>query len=218
MLSPTVSRPAPDRTCLIFDFDGTLADSAAVGREVFNQLAEKYGFRPVSAGEIEALRGMTTAESLRHCRVPRLKLPAILIEARQRLAARIDEIRPCEGIAEVLPELRRRFTLLGILTSNSEANVRRFLQKHGLDFFDFVSPVPKLTGKARRLRSLIKTHGLAPENVIFVGDESRDMKAAQKARVRGAGVLWGASSSAPLALYAPRWIVESPAELFQLAP
>nr|WP_246455923.1 HAD-IA family hydrolase [Ruficoccus amylovorans] len=203
---------------MIFDFDGTIADSAAVGQEVFNQLAEKYGFRPVAAEEIKILRGMTTSQCLRHCRVPRLKLPAILIEARQLLAARMDEILPCEGIVEVLPELSRKFTLLGILTSNSEANVRRFLEKYGLDCFDFVSTVPKLTGKARRLRTLIKAHGLAPENVIFAGDESRDMKAAQKAGVHGAGVLWGTNSSAPLALYAPRWILESPAELLQLAP
>jgi phosphoglycolate phosphatase len=211
-----VSSQPPADTCLIFDFDGTVASTLDLGWEIFNELAPKYGYLPVKDADRDKLRDLTTSQFIKHQQVPRLKVPAILKEGKRRLAARMDEIRPIDGMDAVLPALRKRWTVLGILTSNDKVNVRAFLQMHGLDFFDFVSTVPKLSGKAKSLKAILRTFTLETADVVFVGDEARDMKAARKADIPGAGVLWGANSKKALKLYDPRWLLERPADLLDL--
>ncbi len=211
-----MSSHPPADTCLIFDFDGTVANTLDLAWEIFNAMAPDYGYRPVKAEELPTLRNMTTAQFIKHCRVPKLKLPAILSEGKRRLAERMDEIRPIEGIDVVLPTLRKRWSILGILTSNDKVNVRAFLQMHGLGGFDFISTVPKLSGKAKNLKAIMRTFTLEAKDVVFAGDEARDLKAARKAGVAGAGVLWGANSKKALKLYEPKWILERPADLLDL--
>ena len=60
---------------VIFDFDGTLADSARwVAREL-NPLGARFGFRQVSEAEIESLRGCDARQILARLGVPSWKLP-----------------------------------------------------------------------------------------------------------------------------------------------
>ncbi len=91
--------------------------------------------------------------------------------------------------------LREHVENFGILTSNSTANVDVFLRNHGIrDQFGFVSSTSKLTGKARHLRAIRKTFSLKNDEMLYIGDEIRDMKAAQKARIPHAAVSWGFNS------------------------
>ncbi|MGE9294613.1 MAG: HAD hydrolase-like protein [Puniceicoccales bacterium] len=203
-------------TCLIFDFDGTVANTLDLGREIFNAMADKYGYRPVAPEEVEKLRDLTTSQFVKHQQVPRLKLPAILSEGKRMLAERMEDVRPIEGMDVVLPVLRKHWDVLGILTSNDKVNVRTFLRQHDLDFFDFVSTVPKLSGKAKSLKAIMRTFTLTPAEVCFVGDESRDMKAARKVDVTGAGVLWGANTRKALKLHEPKYILSRPSELLDV--
>lgn len=56
---------------IVFDFDGTLVDSQKIFVPIYNQLAEKHGYKTVSEEEIESLRKLTIAErcknSMCHC-------------------------------------------------------------------------------------------------------------------------------------------------------
>ena len=62
----------------------------------------------------------------------------------------------------------------------------------------------------------MRTFTLKPAEVTFAGDESRDMKAARKAGISGAGVLWGANSKKALKVYEPKYILKQPSELLSL--
>ena len=64
-------------TLVIFDLDGTLADSFSWFGTVINGLARDYGFRPVADDEVELLRRAGAREILHRLEVPRRKLPAI---------------------------------------------------------------------------------------------------------------------------------------------
>ena len=76
---------------------------------------------------------------------------------------------------------------LGIITSNTEVNVQIFLRSHGLELFDFVRCSSKLLGKARMIRSVIRRQHVRAADILFVGDETRDIEAAKKAGIRIAG-------------------------------
>ena len=121
------------------------------------------------------------------------------------------------GMDEVLPELRKQSDHFGILTSNSVENVELFLKHHGLqDVFSFVSSTSKLTGKAKHLRSICRTFSIEADDIIYIGDEIRDVKAAKKAGVPVAAVGWGFNSPEALVGANPNFLFHEPTELHGL--
>ena len=114
---------------------------------------------------------------------------------------------------EALRELQALGYALGIITSNNEVNVQIFLRSHGLELFDFVRCSSKLLGKARMIRSVIRRQHVRAADILFVGDETRDIEAAKKVGIRIAAVTWGYNSRRSLEAMKPDFVFESPGEL-----
>lgn len=51
---------------LIFDFDGTIADTFPVYLKVMRDIHKEYNFKYIEDDEIELYRGMTAQEVLKH--------------------------------------------------------------------------------------------------------------------------------------------------------
>ncbi|MCP5536917.1 MAG: HAD-IA family hydrolase [Akkermansiaceae bacterium] len=202
---------------LVFDFDGTIADTLDEGLKIYNQMAETHGLKPIDEDEVHILRHMKLNDFLDHLGVPRLLVPKLLYKGTQMLKSRISRLPLIEGIADALPRLRQKTEHFGILTSNSTENVHLFLQHHGLeDIFTFVSSTSKLTGKSKHLRSICRTFSIKPGDMIYIGDELRDVKAAKKAQIPVAAVGWGFNSAAALAESRPDYLFHHPSELHSL--
>ena len=67
-----------NRNLAIFDFDGTIADSAAWFGSALNELARHNGFREVSDEQREMLRGLSTREIFAYLGIPPGKLPLVV--------------------------------------------------------------------------------------------------------------------------------------------
>lgn len=202
---------------IVFDFDGTIADSLVAATEVFNELAAEYDLNTISHDEIPNLQELSLSEFLSHIGVKRRHIPVILAKGRTLFRERVPSLKPCQGVIEQLPELRKEVNHFGILTSNSIENVEIFLRKQGLrHYFDFVSSCSKLKGKAKHLRGIARTFSLETQDMIYVGDEVRDVKAAKKAEVPIAAVCWGFNSSNALSEAAPDWLLSEPSQLAYL--
>lgn len=203
-------------TTIIFDFDGTIADTLGEALRLFNRLAPVYGYRPLRLEDLPKARNMTTKQFIRAYDIPRMKIPSLIREGRRIFGKRIAEIQPIAGMPEVLRTIRPRVKTLGILTSNAKVNVEAFLAKEDLAFFDFISTVPKLGGKSKNLRAIMKTFTLHPQEVAYIGDETRDLRAARKAAVRTIGVCWGFNRQEILAQQQPDELFEDPEQLLDL--
>jgi len=202
----------------IFDFDGTLADTLEESRLIYNRMAPDYGLREVGQDELHHLRHLSLKELLDHLDIPKRRVPSLLARGTALMRANISKLQLISGMGEVLPQLRQRAHSFGILTSNATANVDLFLRAHGLrDQFDFISSTSKLTGKAKHLRAIRKTFSLDAGEMIYVGDEIRDIKASKKAGVPVAAVTWGFNSAESLAAESPEHILTRPDEFLQLA-
>lgn len=199
--------------CVVFDFDGTLADTIEQALIILNQLSEEYDFRPLGNDEIHGAKDMTAAQFVKHLKIPRMKVPRILSEGKKRLSARVHEIQTIPGMDILISNVRSRHEILGILTSNSAENVQNFLKLRNLNCFDFISTIPKLSGKAKNLKAIMRTHSLEPEDIIYIGDEIRDIKASKKAGVPVIGVTWGFNSEQALREAKPDYLVRTPLEL-----
>jgi len=202
---------------LVFDFDGTIADTLAETRRIFNRIAPDYGIREVAEHELDHLRHLSLSALLDHLEIPKRRVPAIIARGTGMMRANITELKMIDGMHEVLIELRRHVHSFGILTSNATANVDLFLRTHGLrEQFDFISSTSKLTGKAKHLKAILKTFSLRPGELLYIGDELRDVKAAQKAGIPIAAVTWGFNSRESLAASEPEYLFDQPVDFLQL--
>lgn len=202
---------------LIFDFDGTIADTMMAALGIYNEIAEEHDYRQVAKHEVPALQDFDVNGILEHLGIPKRKVPLLLVRGRRLLKDNIATLPLIEGMADILPTLREKAHFFGILTSNATENVEAFLDAHGLrELFTFISSTPKLTGKAKHLRSIARTFSLNPAEILYVGDEIRDIRAAQKAAIAIAAVTWGFNSRDALEVEKPLHLVDSPADLAQL--
>ncbi len=202
---------------LIFDFDGTLANTLEESRRIFNQLAPDYGLREVEAAELPDLRHLSLKQLLNHLEIPKRRVPSLIGRGTSLMRGNIGKLPLIDGIGEVLPVLRARTDSFGVLTSNASSNVDLFLRSHGLrGLFNFISSTSKLTGKSKHLRAIRQTFSLRSEEMLYVGDEIRDVKAARKAGIAMAAVTWGFNSPESLASESPDHLVSSAEELLSL--
>ena len=103
---------------------------------------------------------------------------------------------------------------MGILTSNSAENVSEFLKINEVaDIFDFIYSGKNLFGKAKVINKMLKQEGISKEQVVYVGDETRDVEASHKANIPVIAVNWGLNNSDILEKAKPDKIAEHPEQL-----
>jgi len=201
---------------LIFDFDGTIADSLFMILSTVNRLSSELGVHSIPEGGKELWREKGAKEVLHELGIPIWRVPFIMRRVREELALHMERVNPIPGVVPVLEELHRAGMPLGILTSNSVPNVEEFLRRHTIDFFDYIYSENRLFGKGKILRHLLKKKALDPHQVFYVGDETRDVEAAKKSDVPVIAVTWGFNSEAALRKHSPDYIVRAPQDLLPL--
>lgn len=197
-------------TTIIFDFDGTIADTFTFYLNILNQLSRKFGFNKLRADQIELYRDLSSHQIIELLQIPKLKIPFIVWEARKLLKTGIDHIYPFSGIKEAIEEIRKKDILLGILTSNSIKNVQSFLKLHKFPEFDFIFSSMQIWNKSKILKRVLHNHKLLPQTVFYVGDETRDIEAVREAGIRSIAVTWGYNSEKILLTYSPDYLVSKP--------
>lgn len=200
---------------VIWDFDGTLADTLGDALDVYNQLAERHGLQPVDDPEI--VRNMSMTSFAKRQKIPVRLAPLLVKEFLAAQSARISEVRLYSGVTDTLRALRDFGCEQGIVSSNTEDNIRPCLRNNGaVDYFRFIVGYSKLAGKRRALRRTIERFDLVSEKVVYIGDDVRDVQAAKAAGIDIVAVTWGISAPSLLASEEPRYLVESPAQLRSL--
>ncbi|MBT3601546.1 MAG: HAD-IA family hydrolase [Candidatus Latescibacteria bacterium] len=202
---------------VIFDFDGTIADTLELLFVIGNEMATEFKFKSVSRDQIEINRTKSLRQLIRELEVPVLKIPTILLKSKTELNNRIQEVEMIEGITDLLFRLKEENIRLGLVSTNSEANIHSVLKNHGLEnVFDFISVCSGLFGKARVLRRVMKTHHFNAKQMLYVGDEIRDIEAARRSGIPIVSVTWGYNSSEVLEKHAPDYLIDHPREIIQI--
>jgi phosphoglycolate phosphatase-like HAD superfamily hydrolase len=202
---------------LIFDFDGTIADSFTAVLAIANQLAGEFGYAPIQPEDVDQLKNLSSREILQQSGVSLFRLPFLLGRLRRELKREIRQLQPIPGMQEALKSLKLRGCCLGIVTSNSKENVIAFLETHAMrSLFDFIDSGLTVFGKGSIIRHVLWRHALDPLTVVYVGDETRDIEAAHKIGISVIAVSWGFNSHQTLAAHAPDFLIRHPQELMQV--
>jgi phosphoglycolate phosphatase-like HAD superfamily hydrolase len=202
---------------IIFDFDGTLADTLDALVIITNRLAVEFGYKQTAPEELAQLRNLSSREIVKQSGISIFKLPFLLKQVKLALGNDIQKLNPILGIKEALTHLKNEGNSLGILTSNSEENVSVFLRNQGMeDLFSFIYSGTSLFGKHKVIRKLMKDNNLKTEEVIYVGDETRDIEASKRINIKVIAVSWGFNSREALAKHNPDFLIHKPYELIEV--
>lgn len=198
---------------VVFDFDGTLADTMSVVIKIANKFADHYGYRKIPMSDLPKLREKKPSEVLRHLGISIFRLPIIARKIRFEMNKEIVHLKTPVDLRDTLLNLKESGCVLGILTTNSRENVIEFLKNNDLELFDFVYSGRAVFGKSRLLKKLMKDKTIPHDDPIYVGDEIRDVEAAKKAGIRVIGVSWGYNSKNALLKAKPDHVIENPEEI-----
>jgi phosphoglycolate phosphatase len=211
---PRPGRPRAPRgyELIVWDFDGTLADTFACLVRAYNALAPGRGFHilddPGAAGHVPL------PDLLRSLGIPLVSLPSFAREILAAVRRELAGIPLFPGVAEVLRELGHARRRMCVLSSNAPDNIRACLRGNGVEgLFTAVAGYSRLLGKARGLRRLLRNQQVAAERAVYVGDEVRDVQAARQAGLAVAAVTWGFQSRELLAAHAPDHLLDRPEQL-----
>lgn len=188
---------------VMFDFDGTLADSFPWFIQVANTVADRYRFKRIQPHEIETLRGYNGRQLIQHLGVPWWKLPLIGRHMRQLTAANIAQISLFEGVDRVLRELAQAGVTLALVTSNSYANACHVLGQDNAARITYFECDVSIFGKRARFQRILKQHRVAAHEALCIGDELRDWEAASRAGIPFGAVTWGFAQREALVARAP---------------
>src|SRR5262245_54199447 len=176
---------------VIFDFDGTLADTFPWFMRIINDVADRYSFKRIEPHDVELLRGMGATEIMAHLGVPRWKLPLIANHMRKRKAREIGETRLFAGAGRMLMRLGDAGIRIAVVSSNSETNVRAILGPELAARLACFECGASVFGKAARFRKALRRSGVSPSETLSIGDEIRDLEAARRAGIAFGAAGWG---------------------------
>ncbi|WP_122864684.1 HAD-IIIA family hydrolase [Pseudomonas viridiflava] len=204
---------------LIFDWDGTLADSIGRIIESMRTAAIGGGMEGRDDESIKSIIGLGLPEAIRTL------YPSItandLIDFRQRYAdcyMAMDNVpsRLFEGVSESIQAFRDEGYRLAVATGKARRGLDRVLKANAwLDFFDITRAADETASKPDplMLHEIMAHCDVAPERSLMIGDSSFDLQMARNAGMDSVAVGYGAQSLDSLLAYEPRLAIEHFSEL-----
>jgi len=203
---------------IVFDWDGTLADSTAIIAESIQAACRDIGEPPPDDVAARYVIGLGLADALRRI------APALVAERHPELAARYrhhylardPEIPLFDGARELLSELGTAGHLLAVATGKTRFGLDRALVANGLQrrFHatrcadeGFPKPHPDM------LLHLMDRLAVTPEETLMVGDTTHDLELARNAGTSAIAVAYGAHEASGLTKLAPLATLHSMGEL-----
>jgi HAD superfamily hydrolase (TIGR01509 family) len=197
---------------IIFDLDGTLADTLPTVVRIFNQLVAARIGREMTLDDLLPYFGPPETEIIKRFFPDQAEYRAATEEFYRLCRADGNGIRPFQGIHSLLAELCSDGFLLAVY-SGAGTEAARIRLKHAglLDFFAEVlggDQVSNYKPHPEGVIKLIAGFGVEPQATLFVGDTLADINAGRGAGAAVAAVTWGAGKREALAAAAPDYLID----------
>lgn len=199
---------------VIFDFDGTIADSFDMVIAIAYRLTKKADLSNIEYVKQMKDENVGLREAINRLKIPRWKQIYLLHRGRIIMSKQIHQIPVFQDIESSLKNLKDNNYQLYIISSNSTKNVERFLLEKGLlPYFAKIYGSAGLFSKAKVIKKLLENEALPSDSAVYVGDEVRDILAAKEVNMPCIAVSWGYNSFDLLVQYSPMVIAKSPKQL-----
>ena len=201
---------------ILFNFNGTIVNTKNLAIDIFNEIAEKQGYKKISEEEVPFLSTLSIRDRCKTLNVPIYKMPLVGIAIKRRYQTYIPNLKPVLGISEVLKELKKQDYKLGFLTSNNQNKIDEFLINNTINSFDYSHFSFNPFSKSKDISSFLKNNRLKKDEVIYVGDELRDIKAAKKNGLFCIAASWGYDSIELLSTGNADFVAKQPKDILDI--
>jgi phosphoglycolate phosphatase len=194
---------------VIFDFDGTLSNSFPAVLNMLDELALRFRVKRLEHISLETLRGYSARSLLKMHRVPLWRLPSMVRFTRKKMNSREHPIELFEGVGDLLNALHTRNVRMAVVTTNTREYVREILGNELFGMISFLEDKVSIFGKPAALKRVLRKSGIKREETLAIGDELRDLQAAQKVMIPFGAVSWGFSTLEALVEQSPSFVFTS---------
>ena len=179
---------------ILFNFNGTITNTKFLAIDMYNEIAEKQEYKKISEEDVSYLSALSIRNRCKVLNLPLYKMPLVGIAIKRRSQQYIPNLKPVSGMKETLGLLKQEGYNIGFTTSNNQVVLNEFLIKNSINIFDYSHFSFSPLSKSKDISSFLKKYDLKKENVVYVGDELRDVKAAKKNGLFCIAVSWGFDS------------------------
>ncbi|MDP2752563.1 MAG: HAD-IA family hydrolase [Rhodocyclaceae bacterium] len=205
---------------IVFDWDGTLMDSAGTIVTSVQAAAVDLGLEPPSDERARHTIGLGLKEAVRYAlpNLPEERYDDFIDRYRHHYLSRDHDLMLFEGADSLIRTLRESDYLLGVATGKSRLGLNRALTVSGLgEFFHATRCADECHSKPhpQMLEELMQEFELSPESLLMIGDTTHDLQMAQNAKVSAVAVTHGAHSRALLETESPLFLADDMGELME---
>ena len=211
-------RPS-DYKLLIFDWDGTLADSIGRIVEAMHVASRRSGFPLRDDFAVKGIIGLGLPEAIRTL-YPEISDGELVAfrdyYAEHYIAAEAVPSPLFEGVLESMEAFRADGYHLAVATGKARRGLDRVLKAHGWeDYFDVTRAADETASKPHplMLEQILAHCEVRPEQALMVGDSSFDLQMARNAGMDSVAVSYGAQSIEALQQFEPRLSIDRFSEL-----
>lgn len=197
---------------IIFDLDGTIANSFDILVEILNDIAKQFNLE-LSKNEItQLIRNENLKDIIKKFKINKIKLFFLLLKIKKKMRDKIININSVPEIKEMIKKLDNKYTLI-LLTSNNKKNTEAFLKKENLNYFSKKYFSSGLFNKNKMILKIIKENKYNLNEILYIGDEVRDIQSCKLANIDIVAVTWGFNSKELLQKYSPNYLIKKPSEI-----
>lgn len=209
---------------IIFDFDGTIANSLPLCVSCLNLLSKEYGHKAIdNLEQVELFRNKKLENIIKQdLNLSWYQYYGYGKKLKQMISEQSAYINCFDGIKELIETLSKDYKI-GIITSNLETTVKNVLEKAGIKNIDFIfsskghSSIKQIVyGKSSVIKEFLNKNNLDKNNVLYISDEVRDIQACKKVGIKMLAVTWGYNSKELLAKEQPDYLVDEPVEILKI--
>lgn len=212
------------KKAVIFDLDGTLADTIASITHCGNLALSRFGLPSFQEEDYKRFVGDGAAMLIRRALLAvgdgKLSHFDQVYEAYLKIFAEgcMYQVKPYDGIVPLLEKLKHLGVRIAVLSNKPDADSLRVVEElFGKGFFDFVQgqreDVPRKPDPAGVYR-IMEHFGLPASDFLYVGDSGVDMRTGKAAGIFTVGVLWGFRDRKELVENGADAVIAGPQELF----
>ncbi len=198
---------------ILFDWSGTLMDDLTTIYKATMYVFEKLGVKPMSFKEYRKKFSLPYMNFWKK-HFPDCTKDQILKLFREGLDASGDTgLYP--GVKDVLKRLYDKGIKLVIMSSGSQEKIIADAKRYRVfDYFQEING--NILDKAKVITEILQRNNFQPEETIYVGDMSHDIKAGKKGGVVSIGISWGHKPKEMLEAANPDYLISDIVELEKL--
>lgn len=209
--------------CCIFDLDGTLLNTLTALRITTNKMLGHFGYPEIGEEKIKRFVGdgykRLVERALKDAGDTELVHyeEGLTVYMEMFAVHSMDEVKPYEGIVELLGVMKDRGIRLAVLSNKPhEQTVANIEEVFGAGYFDMVAGeqpgIPRKPDPAG-VHRILEALGITPEQCLYFGDTDTDMKTGLGAGLTTVGVTWGFRDREELERFHPQYVVDLPEEV-----